>query len=89
MSVSEPVWPSSPLSAAATAFATLTCDPEPLSLDVDPLVISTKGFSRTTTSAFWTRSAGLAAAMATQTRGRRAGRKRGAKLGAVGFIATY
>ena len=38
MSVSDPVWPSSPLSAAATAFATLTCDPNPLSLDLGPLV---------------------------------------------------
>lgn len=37
MSVSDLVWPSSPLSAAATAYAALTCDPNPLSLDLDPL----------------------------------------------------
>jgi DNA-directed RNA polymerase specialized sigma24 family protein len=43
MSVSEPVWPSSPLSAAATAFAALTCDPDPLSLDLDPVVAAYPG----------------------------------------------
>ncbi len=40
MSVSDPVWPSSPLSAAASAFATLTCDPNPLSIDLAPLAVA-------------------------------------------------
>ncbi len=38
MPVSDPAWPSSPLSAAATAFAALACEPEPLSLDLGPVV---------------------------------------------------
>jgi hypothetical protein len=37
MSVSTIVWPSSPLSAAASAYATLTCEPGPLAIDLDPI----------------------------------------------------
>ena len=37
MSVSTTVWPTSPLSAAATAFAALTCEPAPMTLDLDQL----------------------------------------------------
>src|SRR5258705_10600139 len=35
MSVSPPDWPTSPLHAADTAFAALTCDPAPMTLDLD------------------------------------------------------
>lgn len=37
MSVSTTDWPTSPLSAAATAFAALTCEPAPMTLDLDQL----------------------------------------------------
>jgi hypothetical protein len=37
MTVSAKDWPDSPLDAVDAAFATLTCDPEPLSLDLDQL----------------------------------------------------
>ncbi|WP_375155123.1 hypothetical protein [Micromonospora sp. 4G55] len=37
MSVSEPDWPDSPLDAVDAAFAALTTDPEPLTLDLDTL----------------------------------------------------
>jgi len=37
MSVSATDWPTSPLSAAATAFAALTCEPDPMTLDLDQL----------------------------------------------------
>jgi len=37
MSVSATDWPTSPLSAAATAFAALTCEPAPMTLDLDQL----------------------------------------------------
>lgn len=37
MSASATAWPTSPLSAAATAFAALTCEPDPLTLDLDAL----------------------------------------------------
>ena len=37
MSVSATDWPTSPLSAAATAFAALTCEPAPMTLDLDRL----------------------------------------------------
>src|SRR5216110_1061433 len=30
-------WPDSPLDAVDAAFAKLTCDPDPLSLDLDPI----------------------------------------------------
>src|SRR5258708_718975 len=35
MSVSTPDWPTSPLHAADTAFAAMTCDPDPMTLDLD------------------------------------------------------
>ncbi|MEU1964826.1 hypothetical protein ABZ541_00075 [Micromonospora sediminicola] len=38
MTASATDWPDSPLDAVDTAFADLTCDPDPLSLDLDPLV---------------------------------------------------
>ncbi|GAB1644233.1 hypothetical protein [Krasilnikovia sp. MM14-A1259] len=37
MSVPATDWPTSPLSAAATAFAALTCEPDPMTLDLDQL----------------------------------------------------
>lgn len=37
MTVSVKDWPDSPLDAVDAAFAALTCDPEPLSLDLDQL----------------------------------------------------
>ena len=37
MTVSATGWPDSPLDAVDAAFATLTCEPEPLSLDLDQL----------------------------------------------------
>jgi DNA-directed RNA polymerase specialized sigma24 family protein len=37
MTVSAKDWPDSPLDAVDAAFATLTCEPEPLSLDLDEL----------------------------------------------------
>jgi hypothetical protein len=35
MTVSDTNWPTTPLDAADTAFAALTCDPQPLALDLD------------------------------------------------------
>ena len=35
--ISAAGWPDSPLDAVDTAFADLTCDPDPLSLDLDTL----------------------------------------------------
>lgn len=37
MTASAKDWPDSPLDAVDTAFADLTCDPDPMSLDLDPL----------------------------------------------------
>jgi hypothetical protein len=37
MTASAKDWPDSPLDGVDTAFAALTCDPDPLSLDLDPL----------------------------------------------------
>ncbi|MBM0256529.1 hypothetical protein [Micromonospora sp. 4G55] len=37
MAVSHPDWPDSPLDAVDAAFAALTCEPDPMTLDLDPL----------------------------------------------------